>query len=581
MAKGKRPPPQPIPSLDDLFGQADLPSQPTPPPVPINVPDRPAMPAMDLDHARRLITELAVRRAEALAIYEPLPNQQAFHASLAPERLLRGSIRAGKTLPASVEIARALTGQDPYGKWPQTDGVFYMVAPDENHLADVIYPKLFKAGAFKMIRDLKTKLWRSYRPWDPADVEREKEAKRSPPLVPPRFVKDTAWRNKKRGVPSSVIMKNGWKINFFVEKGEPQRGVDLDGVWFDEEIKGGGWYSEMSGRLLDRKGRFIWSAAPQTGTQQLYELHRRAVDQLDLPPALRSIEEFEILLKENPHIDNRQKKLLAEKLTEDEIRILIDGEYAILSYLVYPMFSKTHHGIMSFEIPPTWTHYAIIDPGHQICAVLFMVAPPPDHPLGKHRIAYDELYIKQCSADLFAEAAAPKIAGRNFEEFIIDRKMTRQADVGSGTGIEVQYMAALQKYDLKCNATGHGFSWGSPDVRGRLSSSKSWLEMKKDGRPIFLYFKDVLRFFVWEMERYHNKAKKVGSREILTDEPYRTNDHLMAGLQYAAAHGCEYVPPPDGTAAKSGALMLFERWQAEATRKAGGQYIRLGPGTQE
>jgi hypothetical protein len=576
MAK-RKPQPTPLPSLDDLFGQTTV----IPPQPQAAAPVAQPMTGQDVGKVLKVIREIAIRRAEALALYEPLPNQLAFHMSLAPERLLRGSIRAGKTLPASVEIARALTGQDPYGKYPATDGVCYMVAPDENHLADVIYPKLFKAGAFKIIRDLETKLWRAYRPWDSGDVAREKEAKRAPPLVPPRFVKDTAWRNKKRGVPASVMMRNGWRINFFVEKGEPQRGVDLDIVWFDEEIKGGGWYSEMSGRLLDRKGRFFWSAAPQTGTQQLYELHRRAQDELDKPAALRSIEEFHILLKENPHIDSRQKTLLAEKLTEDEIRILIDGEYAILSYLVYPMFSKEKHGIMSFDIPTSWTHYAIIDPGHQICAVLFVVAPPPDHPLGKHRIGYDELYIKQCSADLFAETTAPKIAGRNFEGFIIDRKMTRQTDMGSGEGIEMQYMQALQKHDLKCNATGHGFTWGSQDVRGRLSKSKTWLEIRKDGTPTFLYFKDILRFFVWEIERYHNKAKKIGSREVLTDEPHRANDHLMAGLQYAAAHGCEYVPPPSGSASKSGALAMFERWQAEASAKNGGHYVRLGPGTQE
>lgn len=454
-----------------------------------------------------------------------------------------------------------------------------MVSPNEAHIRDVIFPKLFKAGAFRMIRDKETKLWRSYRPLDPEDQGHIHETKPCPPLITARFIKDIAWRDKKGGIPSTISMKNGWQISFFVEKGTPQRGVAVDLVWFDEEIAGGSWYSEMSSRLLDREGKFIWSAAPQTGTQQLYELHRRAEEQLARPPDRRTIIEFHVVLRDNPHINPLQKKMLAEKLTEDEARILIDGEYAILSYLVYPMFSKEKHGIQSFDIPTNWTHYAIIDPGHQVCAVLFVVAPPPDHELGKHRIAYDELYLKQCSADMFAEAASPKITGRNFEGFIIDRKMTQQADIGTGKSLEMQYMEALQRRNLACNVSGHGFIWGSMDVRGRLSQSRSWLEPKHNGRPTFLYFKDILRFLVWEFERYHNKT--IGKDKVLTDDPVRVNDHLMATVQYAAAHGCEYVPPPVGEPAPGGALALFNRWQAEANRKQGGQYIRLGPGKPE
>src|SRR3972149_1588114 len=64
-----------------------------------------------------------------------------------------------------VEIARALTGQDPYGKYPKRDGLAVCVAYGERHIGTVIHRYLFRWGAFKMIRDLGSGDWRTYRPW--------------------------------------------------------------------------------------------------------------------------------------------------------------------------------------------------------------------------------------------------------------------------------------------------------------------------------------------------------------------------------------------------------------------------------
>src|SRR5262245_34655237 len=83
------------------------------------VPESPLTEA-ELDEFRRLVREQARRQHEALKLYVPLPYQADFHASTAPERSLRASNRAGKTLAACVEVARAVTGQDHYGTYPQS-----------------------------------------------------------------------------------------------------------------------------------------------------------------------------------------------------------------------------------------------------------------------------------------------------------------------------------------------------------------------------------------------------------------------------------------------------------------------------
>ena len=98
------------------------------------------------------------------------------------------------------------------------------------------------------------------------------------PLIDERAVKSIAWESKKLGVPKKITMHNGWEIVFYSSEGPPPNGVDVDLVVFDEEITQKDWYDEMAARLLDRSGRFIWSATPQDSSDSLLSLYERAVD---------------------------------------------------------------------------------------------------------------------------------------------------------------------------------------------------------------------------------------------------------------------------------------------------------------
>src|SRR5258707_330098 len=55
------------------------------------------MPAAKAQRLRALAVELATRKMEGLALYEPLPVQAKFHQSAVRVRILRGSNRSGKT----------------------------------------------------------------------------------------------------------------------------------------------------------------------------------------------------------------------------------------------------------------------------------------------------------------------------------------------------------------------------------------------------------------------------------------------------------------------------------------------------
>ena len=61
--------------------------------------------------ALRVASEIAKRRIEALNLYVPQPTQDDFHKCTAPECMLQGGNRGGKSLAAFIEDARAVLGK--------------------------------------------------------------------------------------------------------------------------------------------------------------------------------------------------------------------------------------------------------------------------------------------------------------------------------------------------------------------------------------------------------------------------------------------------------------------------------------
>lgn len=524
---------------------------------------------------RKITLERARRKIEALRLYEPLMQQQQFHASMAPERILRGSNRGGKTLPAAVEVARAVTGQDPVdGRYPKIDGRCFCIGKDLSHVGQVMWRKLSRAGAFKIIRDEHSGAWRAFRPWDTKDLARAAQAKPAPPLIPARLIKEIAWENKKESIPKVVKLHNGWEIAFYSSLGAPPNGVDVDLVWFDEEIDHQEWYPEMSARLLDRAGRFVWSATPQAGTEQLYALHERAEELGGTTAPL--VEEFVILLGNNPHISEEQKRQLRDKLTEEDVEVRIEGQFAITNFRVFPEWDRVTHRAPWFDIPKHWTRYAAIDPGRQICAVLFVAVPPPDEEVAVY--LFDELYIKNCNAKIFGAAMAEKTKHQQFQAFVIDHHEGRKAETGSGMTIEYQYAAALRDNKVSSVITGHGFLWGSDDVDSRIEMCRSQLLIGESGKPKLRAILEKVPNFDWEMRHY--RYKREPGLGTVTDKPQtRGRVHLMACWGYLAMHGCGYVKPKGGKATKSAAVKaLLAKRARQRERNGSTGAVNLGPG---
>jgi hypothetical protein len=475
-------------------------------------------------HLIGLLAEAAARRKEALRLYQPWPVQQEFHASPAPLRLVRGSNRAGKTLSVATELARAVTGQDPHGKYP-AKGRAIIVGPNLLHCSKVWFRKIFRESGMKILRDRRTQEWRTFRPDEDAGLEHLTED--APPLIPGRFYRerDISWEDKREEIARTVRLKTGWEMSFFSGEGRPPQGWDVDLILFDEEIVHPAWYPEMVPRLVDRAGRFIWAFTPQSGTITAWELHERA-EELKGEPNPR-VQSFFMEIAANPYISEANKESFRQDLAhdEDEYKVRVLGDFALKGLRVYPEFAKKGaHKIATFPIPDDWTRYVAIDPGRQVSAALFLAVPAPKSALSDRPVVYGEVYSKKTDAMRFAREMKEFLGNSWVHDWLIDHHQGCKHE-GSGMTVEELYAQEFARAGLKANGF-RGFIWAADDVAAGKLAAKGKLQYR-DGAPEWLFMVEKLPWFCWEIDRYVDKRITKGGN--IVDDTSRSNlhNHLM------------------------------------------------------
>ncbi len=545
--------------------------------------------------ARKIADELSRRKREALAIYEPMESQQRLHTCMAKEVIVVGSNRGAKTTAVMVELARACTGQDPFGKYPKENGRAIVVGRDDNHLGGVFFPKLFKPGAFRIIRDLDTKEWRTYRPW--TDSDREHESKPSGPMIPGRFmvggsVMRAAWRNKKKNELARVEFINGWEIRFYSSLGKPPLGVDVDLVVFDEEIEDPDWYPEMAARLLDRHGKFVWAATPQNGTDALFGLSERA-KQEETDGGTPSIVQVNMYLDDNKYLSNAAKDSLIRKYREmpDEYNVRILGQFNRKNYLMYPDFSMATdmHGCQMHDfdhpngvmIDSTFNLYMFVDPGRQVCAATFWAVPPPEHDLADQRFLFDELYIRQCNAEIFADNVLTKVGGRYFIGFYVDPSSAHQDTIGGGQSVAVQYSNALAARRILCHNSGSSLLYASNDKLAGTLKFAGWMHVNMEtNRPKLQVMVGRCPNFEREIKFYRRKKVRTPQGDVYLDKPIDGNDHTLDCSYPFAMLDPAWVPPPERKRFHP-IYDIFKALEEKEERRNSSYGIHLGPGSSQ
>lgn len=496
------------------------------------------------------------RQREALKTWEPLDWQADFHKCPASERVLLAENQAGKSATAYIELGRAVCGTDPYDKYPKRDGVAVIVGYDEKFIGLNPHRYLLKKGAFKIIRGADG-TWEAWKPWIEDHKARESEAVPAPPILPKRMIKRIAWLKKKDGIFSKIELTTGWTILAFGSKGDPPPGFQADLVLIDEDIDKPEWYAEMKARLTIRKGKLIWAALPMNNNNEMLNLIDRAEEMKDLPKPMTTMYRPN---GPNPYIDQetREQNAIAWQASGQEVyeaRFL--GQTSLDRMRMYPTFDPryVHNAVRVTDpcteiqrilrslngVPPReWTRYMVTDPGHSVCATLFLATPPPS--LGDFVVAYQELHLEKCTAPMYAQAVEPFATLWNIEQFIIDAHGGRLTDFGTGLTPREQYTTELKKRNIASNRTGSGYIDGSDNIEGRVEKLRQWLSIRPDGTSKLIVVEAKCKWLCKGMKGFKKKRDPV-TKDPTEDGNRRSAVHEVECLEYAAAHGCPYVKP--------------------------------------
>jgi len=551
---------------------------------------RPRLSQRQAQTIQTTLAELKKRATETLELFVPFPKQLEFMQSQARMKLVRGGNRSAKTTIVLIEIALLLLDKHPYLKLPEGPIRAYLVGKNENHLGEVLFRKLFRPGAIRLIRDLGTGKLRSY--YWAVDRGREAELVPAPPIIPARMVKSVSWRKAKDQVPRMARLTNDREILFLSGNGRPPQGMDVDIVLFDEEITGMDWLPEMQQRLIDRKGRFYWSCTPQDGTEQLYQLSEQA-NNPDYKDERGEFLIHETIIKstDNPHIDQEEVRMKAALMSPAMRRVRVDGEFAAAEFFMFSEFAPGApgrpeiHGIdrghlPKRQIPLDWCRYVAIDPGYSIAAALFAAVPPPGTQFFAPDtfVIYDEIYIPKCNPDMFAKAMREKTEGTSIRTFIIDEHMGRARSAQTGKTTKQQYSEALKRYNVASETTGNGFLPGFDDVLAGCGLIRDSLRIRADGSTRMKVLVEMCPNFIKEMTKLRRKRSKGESGTYYEDTPApRQNDHTVDCARYLCGHGMPYAIPRDVVTPRSKAARRLENKERRMRRRFGGSSIILGP----
>lgn len=485
-----------------------------------------------------IVHKLSKRRMEGMSLFVPLLSAQGFFQSRAPKRAIVGSNRAGKSLHATYEIVLALTGNDPYGKYPKT-GQAQFIGMDSDHLADPMLSKMIRPGEFKIIRDEQTNLWRAVRPdpnnplrLDPYDDAYREKWKDAPPLLPSRYIKEIVWAYRNKGVPR-ILRTPGWDALWRSSEGDASQGRKINLGWIDEQIENEDFYSELIRGLTDYNGSLIWSATPQNRNPQLIDLYERN------KKGDSNVAVFTLLIANNPYVSEEGKREFYESLPEEERQVRWYGEPAIYGMAIYGYQPMSLHGCEPFKIPDNWTHYAVIDPGggggsSHVGNVHLAVDPDE-----KHVWVYDAFDMQHTDADKLAETLRKKEPKNGYEAIIIDQQAGQQCPFASSRTVAQQYWDALQRAGVVPHTLGpmHGFIRGTKDVQARTEALKSWLTVRDGGVGAGTARLQVMRNISQRLDRQLALARYEDNGKRCKKYP----EDLLVCLEYAAGYNPHYM----------------------------------------
>jgi len=285
-------------------------------------------------------------------------------------------------------------------------------------------------------------------------------------------------------------------------------------------------------------------------------------------------------MRDNPHLDERQIKMLEGLLPKHERAVRIEGRFAARGRLYYPDFEEALH-LRACEPPLSEEQWAnrmeVIDPGWAVpCAVHFNTIEP-----GNVLGTYDEIYERQRSvAEIAALIYLKRWTWRGLmtpseiaeytalalpahaEEAPVAEKRARREEIGrvirqwrAQKGDHPPRLTLCDVYGVQMDQAKdvnfidqlreHGI-YAKPasnaDKDGQRRAVRTL--MQPAGGLVRLWVAPRCAWTLWEVRRYREKDPPPGERDFEGDKerPRGRDDHAMNCWEYAVAAGLRHEP---------------------------------------
>ncbi len=418
----------------------------------------------------------------------------------------------------------------------------------------------------------------------------------------PRKLWTSRWHPKTGFSARVAELTNGTKFVFkSCEQGlRTFEGSRIDAAWIDETIPLA-YFLAILPRCIDRRAPIIWTTIPDDPL--LDDLFvRRALD----PGTKEVLQPGDIdcvlgAMRDNPHLNEQQIRLVEALLPVDERGVRIYGRFAARQRLVYGDFAESLH-VRAIDPPLRADQWAnrveVIDPGWSVpCAVLFATIGR-----GNSYGVYDEIYRKrrtvgEIAAEIYLrrwtwrglmtpaeiaeyQALAEPVGGGD-EEPTPEQQLRRDREL---RGLLDRWRAA--KGDLRPRMTLVDEAAQQRD-QGKPVSFLSQLRQygivaqpapnrDKDGqrrlvrellRPlnglVRLWVAPRCEWTIWEFQHHREKDVRPEIGTFVADKELvlAANDHTLNCIEYLAAEAPKYAPlgaaefPPGSIAARHAALV--------------------------
>jgi phage terminase large subunit-like protein len=431
------------------------------------------------EHLATLLKQKALLKQEnKLSEFKPnVGAQEAYFRSPAKVRLLCGGNGIGKTTAIAVELIWTHLKCHPHRQTLNTNHTWILI-PGYDKVEDY---------------------WREIRRW-----------------CPPSKLPDP----DKMGTSSIRRLRwtNGNTSTFYSMDQDPLKleGTNFDALFIDEPPPRALYIAAYRG-LRNNPDYFVSFACTPLSEPWLYtEVYLPGVNGTD-----PNIEVFQGSSYENKHLSEAYIEDFKSRLTDDEIRTRIHGEFASLQGRVFKEFSRPSHVIKTQDWPEEWPVWAGIDPHTRKPNTTIWVGITPDDNL---------VVINECQVEGIPELAA-KI--KQIEKENRYRVVARRVD-NSGSGLDWSRDSAVDHL-LKAGVRVSPMKNREKNVDDGIHKIRMLLKGQPDkcgklipGLKIFDRCKKTiedLELYSWHESRHPDKTG-------IAEKPRKIHDDMIDPLRY-------------------------------------------------